>query len=46
LRKTGCAYGQGFHLGRPIPAEAIGELLERNAQRDEKSLVKDPVLAI
>ena len=46
LRKTGCEYGQGFHLGRPIPADAMGELLERHCHGDVNSLVKDPVLAL
>ncbi|HEY4038517.1 MAG TPA: EAL domain-containing protein [Burkholderiaceae bacterium] len=29
LREMGCTRGQGFHLGRPQPAEAIDALLER-----------------
>jgi EAL domain-containing protein (putative c-di-GMP-specific phosphodiesterase class I) len=26
LRERGCQLGQGFHLGRPLPAEAMGRL--------------------
>jgi EAL domain-containing protein (putative c-di-GMP-specific phosphodiesterase class I) len=28
LRRLGCEYGQGFHLGRPVPVEAIDERLD------------------
>ena len=27
LRALGCTYGQGFHLGRPVPAESMDELV-------------------
>ena len=31
LRSLGCRHAQGFHLGRPMPAEAITPLLESQA---------------
>jgi EAL domain-containing protein (putative c-di-GMP-specific phosphodiesterase class I) len=34
LRKLGCEYGQGYHLGRPVPAHAIDELLKRKSDPD------------
>ena len=27
LERMGCVYAQGFHLARPMPAQAVGELL-------------------
>jgi diguanylate cyclase (GGDEF)-like protein len=29
LRFLGCEYGQGYHLGRPVPVEAMEEVLSR-----------------
>jgi diguanylate cyclase (GGDEF)-like protein/PAS domain S-box-containing protein len=46
LRDTGCEYGQGFYLGSPIPAHAMGELLERHCHRYTDTLIEQPVLAI
>ena len=40
LRETGCEYGQGFHLGRPVPAQAMGELLERQCHSRADALVE------
>ncbi|WP_159808400.1 sensor domain-containing protein [Cellulomonas citrea] len=31
LRALGCPYAQGYHLGRPMPAEALGRLLAAGA---------------
>lgn len=28
LAELGCQYGQGWHFGRPVPAEEAGELVE------------------
>jgi EAL domain-containing protein (putative c-di-GMP-specific phosphodiesterase class I) len=45
LRELGCEYGQGFHLGRPVPAQAMGELLDHECHRGADSLIDLPVLA-
>jgi EAL domain-containing protein (putative c-di-GMP-specific phosphodiesterase class I) len=45
LRETGCAYGQGFHLGRPVPAQAMGELLGHQRHGGGGSLIEEPALA-
>jgi diguanylate cyclase (GGDEF)-like protein len=37
VRDAGCDVAQGFHLGRPMPAEAFAEWLARNADRPESS---------
>jgi diguanylate cyclase (GGDEF)-like protein/PAS domain S-box-containing protein len=34
LRDMGCRTGQGFHLGRPMPAAEAASLLERRADRE------------
>ena len=34
LRNLGCEAAQGFHLGRPQPADAISELLAAAPERD------------
>ncbi|MEJ7582972.1 MAG: EAL domain-containing protein [Acidimicrobiales bacterium] len=40
LRALGCAYGQGFHLGRPLPAVAIDPLIDLGADtRRREALV-------
>lgn len=33
LRRMGCRYGQGYHLGRPMPAEAMTRLLAGAGRR-------------
>jgi EAL domain-containing protein (putative c-di-GMP-specific phosphodiesterase class I) len=45
LRNLGCAYGQGFHVGRPVPAQAMGELLDRPCVGRSGSLMAQPALA-
>jgi len=32
LRRMGCSMGQGYHFGKPLPAAAATELLERHAE--------------
>jgi len=39
LRELGCEYGQGYHLGRPIPAGAMDELLDREGERRVPDLI-------
>jgi EAL domain-containing protein (putative c-di-GMP-specific phosphodiesterase class I) len=46
LRRIGCEYGQGFHLGRPVPAQAMGNLLERQRHDRSDALIDQPVLAV
>jgi EAL domain-containing protein (putative c-di-GMP-specific phosphodiesterase class I) len=45
LREIGCEYGQGFHLGRPVPAPAMAELLGRRRHGGVGPLVDEPALA-
>lgn len=33
LRALGCTYGQGFHLGRPVTAESMDELIDQATDR-------------
>jgi EAL domain-containing protein (putative c-di-GMP-specific phosphodiesterase class I) len=33
LRQLGCKYLQGFHFGRPMPVEQIGDLLRGSQPR-------------
>jgi diguanylate cyclase (GGDEF)-like protein/PAS domain S-box-containing protein len=37
LRELGCEYGQGYHLGRPVPAQAMDELLARECNHRPRS---------
>jgi EAL domain-containing protein (putative c-di-GMP-specific phosphodiesterase class I) len=46
LRAIGCEYGQGFHLGRPVPAQAMAELLERECRKRPHPVIVQPALAI
>ncbi len=46
LRDLGCQYGQGFHLGHPVPAQAMGDLLDRHCHERTESLIEQAVLAI
>jgi diguanylate cyclase (GGDEF)-like protein/PAS domain S-box-containing protein len=46
LRGIGCEYGQGYHLGRPVPAQAMAELLGRQRHGGVGSLIDEPALAI
>lgn len=40
LLELGCAYGQGFHLGRPVPAESMNELIDQTADKPRIDTVK------
>jgi EAL domain-containing protein (putative c-di-GMP-specific phosphodiesterase class I) len=46
LRDIGCEYGQGFHLGRPIPAQEMGELLDRKCHDRADFPIEQPRLAV
>jgi diguanylate cyclase (GGDEF)-like protein/PAS domain S-box-containing protein len=46
LRELGCEYGQGYHLGRPISARAMDELLDRECHGHPHALRSGPVPAI
>ncbi|MEO5341969.1 MAG: EAL domain-containing protein [Gammaproteobacteria bacterium SHHR-1] len=35
LKAHGCEYGQGYYLGKPLPAEQFGEFLANRGQRTE-----------
>ncbi len=37
LRALGCEYAQGYHFGKPLPAEHCARFLEELAQRDNYS---------
>jgi EAL domain-containing protein (putative c-di-GMP-specific phosphodiesterase class I) len=37
LCSLGCTYGQGFHLGRPVPADAIDELINAAPPTNDQS---------
>jgi EAL domain-containing protein (putative c-di-GMP-specific phosphodiesterase class I) len=43
LRALGCQYGQGYHFSRPLPAEALGELLDRPGEGPQWDLGPAPV---
>jgi diguanylate cyclase (GGDEF)-like protein/PAS domain S-box-containing protein len=45
LRGLGCEYGQGYHLGRPVPVDAMDALLHRECDARADFLLKDPVSA-
>ncbi len=35
LLEIGCTFGQGWHFGRPVPADKVGELLAAAATIDD-----------
>jgi len=39
LRKIGCAVGQGFHLGKPVPAAGVPEIVRAHAEASRKVVV-------
>jgi EAL domain-containing protein (putative c-di-GMP-specific phosphodiesterase class I) len=46
LRETGCEYGQGFHLGSPMAAPAMGALLERQRDVPTDPFIEEPALTM
>jgi diguanylate cyclase (GGDEF)-like protein len=46
LRAIGCEYGQGFHLGRPMPAQAMSDLLDGAGRGRPDPSDTQPILAI
>jgi diguanylate cyclase (GGDEF)-like protein/PAS domain S-box-containing protein len=46
LRELGCEYGQGFHFGRPVPAQAMDELLNLECDARPDFVGGEPVSAI
>jgi len=46
LRGLDCQYGQGYYFARPLPADALAELLHRQADEPGWSLVPEPGTAL
>ena len=45
LREAGCEFGQGFYLGRPVPAKVMGQILDRQLADNVEAPIDVPVLA-